>query len=261
MPDTPAPSQARIAGATALLIDIRQGRQAPTPGLPEGLRPRDLAEAEAIQLATYAAMGWAIAGWKLGRTGPNVFAAPMPDATVTLMADAPVRLPPGTGMELEVAMQLRQGLDAAALAALRPGDLPGIADLVLLFEFVKSRFIPGTPPDEWDKIADGVANLGAVYSPPLGNWHLADSDPLSMRLLIDDVEVARHDGPHRHAPLAELVEAWRHRCLAIGHAPKAGEVVTFGSLTGMLPVPAAGGILRGELVGRGSLVCRVAPLA
>jgi hypothetical protein len=60
-----------------------------------------------------------------------------------------------------------------------------------------------------------------------------------MRLLIDDAEVARHDGPHRHAPLFELVEAWRQRCLAMGHAPRAGEVVTFGSLTGVQPLPAA----------------------
>jgi 2-keto-4-pentenoate hydratase len=252
---------ARIAGATALLIDIRQGRHAPIPGLPAALRPRDLREAEAIQLGTYAAMGWNIAGWKLGRTGPNFFAAPMPDAATTPVAEAPLYLPPGTRVELEVAVRLRQDLDAGALAALRPEDLPEIADLVLLFEFVNNRFVPGTPPDELDKVADGVGNVGASFSPSLGTWRWADIDTLSMRLLIDDAEVARHDGPHRHAPLFELVEAWRQRCLAMGHAPRAGEVVTFGSLTGVQPLPAAGCTLHGELAGRGSLVCTIVPLA
>jgi 2-keto-4-pentenoate hydratase len=261
MPDTAMLPEARVARATALLIDIRQGRHAPTPGLPAGLRPRDLKEAEAIQMGTYAAMGWRIAGWKVGRTGANFFAAPMPDAATAPMAEAPLQLPPGSGVELEVAIRLRQDLDAAALTAMRPGTLPEIADLVLLFEFVNNRFVAGTPPDELDKIADGVGNVGAAFSPPVGAWSWADIDTLSMRLLIDDVEVARHAGPHRHAPLFELVEAWRRRCLAMGHAPKAGEVVTFGSLTGVQKLPAAGCTLRGELAGRGSLVCHVAPLA
>jgi 2-keto-4-pentenoate hydratase len=261
MPDTAMLSEARVAGATALLIDIRQGRHAPTPGLPAALRPRDLQEAEAIQLSTYTEMGWNIAGWKVGRTGPNFFAAPMPHVATTPMAEAPLHLPPGTGVELEVAVRLRQDLDGGALAALRPEDLPEIADLVLLFEFVNSRFVAGTPPDELDKIADGVGNVGAAFSPPVGAWNWADINTLSMRLLIDDAEVARHDGPHRHAPLFQLVEAWRRRCLAMGHAPRAGEVVTFGSLTGVQPLPAAGCTLRGELAGRGSLLCHIAPLA
>ena len=69
-----------------------------------------------------------------------------------------------------------------------------------------------------------------------------------------------HAGPHRAMPLRALLAGWRERCRAIGHAPQPGEVITLGSLTGMLPVPAAGGVLTGELSGRGSLSCRVAPL-
>ncbi|NKC32358.1 hypothetical protein [Falsiroseomonas selenitidurans] len=258
--ETEATPEARIAGAAALLADIRRGRRAPLAGLPAGLQPADIAEATAIQDATLAALGWGIAGWKVGRTFDQPIAAPLPAPTVAPLGTAPLHLPLGAGMELEVAFRLRQGLDAAALAALQPADVPGLADLVLLFEFVETRFAADHPATDLEKLADCVSNGSTVYGPATGAWGWADAESLAMRLAVDGIEVARHEGPHRAMPLAELVAAWRDRCLASGHAPQAGEVVTLGSQTGLLPVPAAGGTLRGEMTGRGSLECRILPL-
>ncbi|NKE44816.1 hypothetical protein HB662_08505 [Roseomonas frigidaquae] len=257
---TDATPDSRIAGAAALLADIRRGRRQPCPGLPEGLGPTSIAEAEAIQLATYAALGWNIAGWKVGRTRDQAIACPLPDATVAPAADATLHLPIGCAMELEVALQLRQGLDATLLAALQPADLPTIAEAVILFEFCESRFSNGRKASDLEKLADCVTNGSCVFSPATGAWTWADIETLEMRLTVDGIEVARHAGPHRAMPLAELVAAWRDRCLAIGHLPKAGEIITLGSQTGMLPVPAAGGLLVGEWAGRGRLECQVAPL-
>ncbi|MDO9501250.1 hypothetical protein [Falsiroseomonas sp.] len=257
---TDANPESRIAGAAALLADIRRGRREPCPGLPEGLAPASIAEAEAIQLATYAALGWNIAGWKVGRTRGQAIACPLPGATVAPATDATLHLPIGCAMELEVALQLRQGLDATLLAALQPADLPAMADAVILFEFCESRFIDHRQASDLDKLADCVTNGSCAFGPATGPWSWADLETLEMRLTVDGIEVARHAGPHGAVPLAELLAAWRDRCLAIGHLPRAGEVITLGSQTGMLPVPAAGGLLVGEWAGRGNLACQVAPL-
>lgn len=258
--ETQATPESRIAGAAALLADIRRGRRAPIEALPEALRPADKAEAEAMQMATYAALGWGIGGWKVGRTAGIPVATPMPDAGLALAREAPLHLPIGCAMELEVALCLRQGLDRTLLAALQPADLPALADLVLLFEFCESRFTTGQKAPDLDKLADCVSNHSCVFSPATGPWAWADIENLEMRLTVDGIEVARHAGPHRALPLPELLEGWRDRCLAMGHLPQAGEIITLGSQTGMLPLPAAGGRLVGEMAGRGSLACRVAPL-
>ena len=256
----PQTREARIAGAAALFADIRRGRRDKPPSLPAELQPADRDEAEAMQLATYAALGWTIAGWKVGRAGGHPVAAPLPDVAVAAPAATPLRLPLHSGMELEVALRLRQGLDAAGLAALTADAMPRLADMVILFELVESRFAAGATPSELEKLADCISNGSCVVGPALGAWTWPDVEQAGMRLLVDGIEVANHAGPHRAMPIAALIEGWRDRCLAIGHLPPAGEVVTLGSLTGLLPVPAAGGTLRGEFAGRGVLEITVAPL-
>ncbi|NGM23813.1 hypothetical protein G3576_27645 [Roseomonas stagni] len=258
--DAPQTRDARIAGAAALLADIRRGRREKPEGLPAELRPADQAEAEAVQIATYAALGWSIAGWKVGRANAHVFAAPLPDAAVAPVSDKPIRLPLHSGMELEVALRLTRALTSAELATLTPAALPEMAEMVMLFELVETRYAPGAKPSDLEKIADIVSNGSCVVGPSVGPWSWADVENAAMRLTVDGIEVAKHEGPHRAMPIAPLIEAWRDRCLAIGHEPKAGEVVTLGSLTGLLPVPAAGGVLHGEFAGRGTLTITVAPL-
>lgn len=256
----PQTREARIAGAAALLADIRRGRRDKPQSLPAELQPADKDEAEAIQLAVYAALGWKIAGWKVGRSGPHAVAAPLPDAAVAAPSAAPLRLPLHSGMELEVALRLRRGLDAAGLAALTAAAMPDLADMVILFELVESRFAAGATPSDLEKLADCISNHSAVVGPALGAWSWADVEQAGMRLLVDGIEVAKHAGTHRAMPISALIDGWRDRCLAIGHMPQAGEVVTLGSLTGLLPVPAAGGTLRGEFAGHGTLEITIAPL-
>ena len=131
--DAPQTRDARIAGPAALLADIPRGRREKPEGLPPELRPADQAEAEAVQIATYAALGWSIAGWKVGRSNAHVFAAPLPDAAVAPVADKPLRLPLHSGMELEVALRLTRAIPAAELATLSPAALPEMAEMVMLF--------------------------------------------------------------------------------------------------------------------------------
>ncbi len=258
--DAPQSREARVAGAAALLAEIRRGRREKPEGLPPELRPADQAEAEAMQIATYAALGWSIAGWKVGRAAAYVFAAPLPDAAVAAVSTKPLRLPLHSGMELEVALRLTRALTSAELATLDPAAMPGIAEMVILFELVETRYAPGATPSDLEKIADIVSNGSAVVGPSVGPWTWADVEGAAMRLTVDGIEVAKHAGTHRAMPIFPLIEAWRDRCLAIGHEPGVGEVITLGSLTGLLPVPAAGGVLVGEFEGRGTLTVTVAPL-
>jgi 2-keto-4-pentenoate hydratase len=125
---------------------------------------------------------------------------------------------------------------------------------------VESRYASGHPQGDLEKIADVVSNGSVSYGPAADAWSWADVETLEMRLSVDGIEVAHHAGPHKSMPIAPLVEAWRDRCRRIGHLPRAGEVITLGSLTGLLPVPAAGGLILGECTGRGALEARVAPL-
>jgi 2-keto-4-pentenoate hydratase len=262
--ETTLSREARIAGAAALLADIRRGRRDKPDGLPPELRPADQAEAEAVQLATYAALGWSIAGWKVGRANAHVFAAPLPDAAIAPVSDKVLKLPLHSGMELEVALRLTRAIPGPELATLTADALPGLAEMVMLFELVETRYAPAAKPSDLEKIADIVSNGSCVVGPSVGpqggGWSWADVEGAAMRLTVDGIEVAKHAGPHRAIPIAPLIEAWRDRCLAIGHEPKAGEVITLGSLTGLLPVPAAGGVLHGEFAGRGTLTITVGPL-
>ncbi len=256
--------EARIAGAASLLADIRRGRRDKPPGLPQPLQPADQVEAEAMQLATYAAMGWKIGGWKVGRSADMTFAAPVADTMTTEVSATTLRLPLGAGMELECALRLKRALTRAELEGLTMAALPDLADLVMLFELVESRYAAGHPQNPLERLADCVLNHSVVVGPATGAWTWADIEQAAMRLTVDGIEVAKHAGshaaPHRAMPLEPLVMAWRDRCLGIGHLPQAGEVVTLGSLTGLLPVPAAGGVLVGELAGRGTLEIKVGPL-
>ncbi len=202
-----------------------------------------MAEAEAIQEATFASLGLAPAAWKVGRRGALIFSAPMPPANRT-------PLPPGTLIEFEVALQLRQDVAAASLDL---AALPEVADLVPLFEFVRSRFAPDAVTGDFDQVADCAANHGMAVGAATGPWNLAEVEQAEMRLFIDDTQVAHHRGPHRALPLMPLLAAWRDRAAARGRLLRAGEVVTLGSLTGMLPIPQGARRLRGEIVGRGVL--------
>lgn len=240
--------------AGALLAEARRTKSA-IPGLPRGLLPRSVAEAEAIQRATFARLGFSIGGWKVGRAGSVVFVAPLPREAITNDSASPIRVPSGTRVELELALRLREAMPSDGLAL---GRLPETADLVLLIEFVRSRYAPGHAPSDLEKVADCVSNEYAVVAAPTGSWTPADLVKPDARLLVDDVELGRCGTAHPALPLEPLITAWRDRCLAEGRSPAAGEIVTLGSLTGVAALPPTGGTLVGTVAGRGEIRSLVA---
>ncbi|MBR0650082.1 hypothetical protein GXW78_10445 [Roseomonas terrae] len=241
-----------IAGAAASLAAARSGPAipAPSPG------PTTMAEAEAIQLATFAALGLRRGGWKVGRADGQLFSAPM--VVGPLNETEPVlTLPVATRIELEIALRFREVPPSTVLEL---EALPALADLVVLIEFVRTRFTG--PVTAFDRIADCVSNERVVAVTAPGPWSPAILGSLPLvQLFQDGAEIARHEGAHPAAPLVPLLAAWQARCAADGVAVGAGEIVTLGSLTGVLPVPPAGAHFRGIITGLPPVQCRVLPLA
>jgi 2-keto-4-pentenoate hydratase len=252
-------SAAAIAEAGRLLAAARSDGVS-LQILPAACRPATQKEAEAIQRATFATLGHTIGGWKLGRAGGLPFAAPLPLATIV---QGPATLPPmpgGARVELELALRLRRPVPLAELSALDLENLPGVADLVPLVEIVRSRWAPDAAVGPIDRIADCISNQFAAIGAPLGPWQLSMVETPAARLCFDGREFAVQQGPHPAAPIEELLQAWRMRCQALGHAPRAGEVVTLGTLTGILPLPPPGTVIRGVVLGQGEILCRTASI-
>ena len=244
----------RLSAAAVLLIAARRdgARIALGP-----CRPGTLVDAEAIQRATRAALGDRACGWKLGRLG-QVYSAPMPADAMREDDNGTAVLPAGTSIELELALRFRTALAPHVLADIGPDDWPDLADLVPLFEFVRTRLAPESGPGPLDKIADCVSNHLAVVGQPTGPWRWDALDgAIAARLAADDAVIAQHDGRHPSAPLLPLLDAWRERCRRDRHAVLAGDVVTLGSLTGVLPVPPGRVAFVGIVAGHGQIECIV----
>lgn len=248
-----------IEAAADLLARARAGHA--LNGIPEALRPQSLGEAEAVQNATLSAMREGVGGWKVGRHGGVVFSAPIPASRLlTDPVHAPIALPAERFIELELALRFRQAVSPADVATLIPGDLTGLTTVATLFEFVRSRFLPSAETGPLDRIADCVANDGALVRATLMPFTLEMLDePPAVTLMQDGTAISRRTGPHVAAPVVPLIEAWIARIRQEGRGIAAGEVVTLGSLSGMPPIPAAGASYLGEIDGFEPLRCTILP--
>ncbi|MFH5923753.1 hypothetical protein [Roseomonas xinghualingensis] len=243
-----------IESTAGLLAWARRGIA--LAGLPEEMRPGTIEAAEAIQTKTLSVLGSRIGGWKLGRHGGHVFSAPMPAVLPGKADAADVTLPAGSLIETEIAIRFNSTVEPGMLHA---EALPERASIGILFEFVHGRFAPDAETGPLDRIADCVGNHGAAFRESSLTWLLEWLEaPPPVRLSLNGAVIAQHDGPHVAVPLRPLIDAWIARMQRENRGIRAGEVVTFGSLTGMLPIPAEGGKYTGEIEGLAPFHCAVA---
>ncbi|MBP0445742.1 hypothetical protein J8J14_13255 [Roseomonas sp. SSH11] len=249
----------KISAAAERLARARGGP--PLAELDPALRPASLAEAEAIQNATFHALGESPGGWKLGRQGEHLFSAPIPDSRILVEpGEQPIPMPPVRFIELELALSFPGAMAPAGAAALTVESLPRLARLAVLLELVQPRFEPDLETGPLDRIAECLGNHGAVIRTSRAPWSLDMLDaPPPVRLSQDGVVIATREGPHVAAPLRPLLEEWLGRIRREGRGIGAGEVVTLGSLTGMPAIPAGGARYLGEIEGLEPLACVVAP--
>lgn len=244
---------ARDTGAVARLADLLvQGFATgiPIAELPPDSRIASPAEAYRAQAILAGRLG-PVAGWKVGRKSPAAtpIRAPLPAARlhrsgVTLPRDGLWRL------EAELAFRLARDLPPTDRAYDRSAVAAAVGEVVAVFEIVDSRFTawPDLPPQL------ALADLQSHGALVVGSAAPMPPDPdfaeTPVRLAIDGSTMVERRGGNPAGDILDLL-AWLANALAAeGKALRAGDLVTTGSCTGLLPLP-PGGRAEAEFAGIG----------
>ena len=235
--------------AEALLAARRAGK--PAAGLPE---PADVSEAMAAQALVAKALNDPAGGWKVavhGDFGP--VSAPLHGG---LMQQSPARWSLGDGLALELEVAVRLGRD------LGPGDadlgrLRSAIDAVMVGVELVHRRVPSDAPFLL-VLADHLANDGYVKGEALApQWLDAAGDVTRQRRCR-----LSHAGRMLYdEPLARDPETLLKPLAANASAGfRAGEIVTLGSVCGLIPVASPGEVVA-SIGGLGGLTFILEPAA
>ena len=223
----------RATRAAALLVEARKTGKA-LGELPADCRPRDAAEAYAIQDAVARQVG-AVQGWKTGAPGPEAEPAYAPIFTVSA---SPGRFPAKTqrlfGIEAEIAFRLARDLPRRDKPYDRDEVVAAIATMHPAVELVDTRFADWRKVDVWSKVADNQANAALIYAPAVANWRSLGLDlarpPITVT--IDDTVAAETTGNSGGDPL-RLLTALANHCTGRTGGLRQGDMITTGSITGV----------------------------
>ena len=221
-----------------LLLARRLGAPVPAPAL------TDAAAAYAVQAGVARALGWfgdaVPQHWKSGGLSREAVAthAPLPPAGVWA-SPADARAWPFTlrGIEAEVAMRLREPVDAERAAALDVQGARALVDAMCVsIEIVDSRWVEGLQAPALAKLAD-LQSHGALV---LGAWAPFDAArdwaAQVCRVRIGAQAVREFRGTHSMADPAFMLPAWLRHATRDGAVVAAGTVVTTGTWCGVLMV-------------------------
>jgi 2-keto-4-pentenoate hydratase len=211
--------------------------------LPSALFARELnrpEEAYAVQDAVAHALGWfgdtPARHWKSGAPSRNAEAthAPLPpDGVWHSPARAAHRSFHRRGIEAEIALRLRQPVDAARAASLTPQQSLGLIDaMTVAIEIVDSRWVDDDAPALL-KLADMQVN-GALV---LGDWVpfvARDWSAQTCRAQVGRQPVVQRSGSHPCGDPTWSLLAWLRHATREGATLAAGSVVTTGSWIGLL---------------------------
>ena len=218
----------------------------------------DAAEAYAVQDLVLQSLG-PVGGWKVGAKGleGTPTCAPLPAAgilrTPASVADGAWR---ARGIETEVAVRFDADLPERESPYTLVEIEAAIGALMPAIEVVETRLIefPSAPPLAMlaDMGAHGALVLGEAIAFRPG---MLDIKGIAARQWFDGREVANTVGANPAVDIGRLLVWLVNHCAARGLGLVRGQVVTTGSLTGMLFAP-AGGRARGLVTGVGE--CEVA---
>ncbi len=225
-----------IEQTVSMLLDARSRHTAvPAPMLP------DADAAYAVQASVALASGWFGGNpprhWKSG--GPSREAvqthAPLPPAGVFQSpADLqawPLHL---RGIEAEVALRLREPVDAARAATLDQATAAALVDAMCVsIEVIDTRWDEGLQANAFAKLADLQAH-GALV---LGDWvPYAARDWAAQHCSVRIGRSAVHEfvGTHSMGDPAQVLPRWTRHATRDGATIPAGAVVTTGTWCGIL---------------------------
>lgn len=229
--------------ATAQIIREHRLNLRPLPALDAATRPRDEAQAYAVQDAVHAALEPSlgrVSGHKIGCTTavmqaflkiPNPCAGGVFASTVHA---SPAHVPHGqflhVGVECEMVVRLGRDLPASATAYTRDSVAEAVAEIMAGMEIVDDRYVDYKSLDTPTLIADDFFDAGCVLGAPVRDWRALDLTSLTGITWINGIEVGRGRGAdvmgHPFAALAWLANNLSQR----GRGLRAGEFVFTGSV-------------------------------
>ncbi|MGP1397001.1 MAG: 2-keto-4-pentenoate hydratase [Inquilinaceae bacterium] len=232
---------ASIAEAADRLMRQRRAGM-PLTALPDRCRPRDEAEAYAIQRAVHRLRDGdeAVAGYKIGCTTPVMRAflgigQPCAGGIRTgQIHRRSARLAHGNfrrvGVECEIAVQLARDLPEGKGPADRQAVTEAVGACAAAIEIVDDRYEDYRALGAPTLIADDFFGAGAVLADPVTDWQTLDLAAAEGALLINGTTVAKGAGAMAMGHPFEPV-AWLANLLAAsGERLRAGQIVLTGSL-------------------------------
>jgi len=217
--------------------------------------PATLAEAMACQRAVADGLGRTAAGWKVALMPDwgGVY-APMFSGDVL---NGPARWPlrPGLAVEVELGIELATDIASGEWAA---DSLEKCVKRAFVgIELVQSRLELGGQAPFSCHLGDCMANVAYIAGAATGPWPRFDINTAACRVTLGDSVL--YDALSVHTmggPMATLQAALRAGGDAFGGF-KAGQIITTGSICGVLKIPHAG-IVTASIAGLGSVSVELA---
>lgn len=216
--------------------------------------PASVEDAMDVQGLVHERLKRPVAGWKVA-IGPErrAIAAPLLDLHP---AGCEIDLFSGCKIEIELAVLLARDLPRRAGSSYDRADLIEAAEHALLgVEIIGGRFDDASDVPFLSFLADNLGNSGYVVAHPLPLSVLSEPNKRRCRVTLGNAIL--HYGPAVHPagdPLAPLLAYANAQNDRIGGL-RAGQVVTTGSICGVLPIRSCG-LLKVEVTGIGSLAFR-----
>lgn len=213
----------------------------------DGDRPSDDQSAYAIQNGISAASGTALVGWKIGATAQAAmdllgftepFFGPLYERFFHHTGDdIPIVADHGPGIETEFVVGMAADLPARATPYSKEEVEAAIAWVAPGFEVIGTRLSSGLPGAGNMLIADGGANMDFVLGPKSENWRDYDLTCHAASLSIDGADTATgHSGMLLFGDTIGAVVWLANSAHLAPRGLKAGDVITTGSCTGVVPI-------------------------
>jgi 2-keto-4-pentenoate hydratase len=235
-------SMAQVAGLASALVEARRsGRRIGSVG--DDLVPAGIADAIAVQDAVAAMLGEEPGGWKISIAPQGRVAAPMFRSAMLTSGGTRVVRDGFFAVEVEFAVRLKRDLVVPVGTSLDRAEVLAAVDTLLVgIELIESRLEDHPNQPFMAFVADNIANGGYVTGTEGPFDAAADLTGRQCRVDLDG-EVL-FDAPAVHGngdPLVPLVECVGVVGSAMG-GWRAGQVITTGSICGVIPVTARGRI-------------------
>ena len=235
-----SPTALDPAASAAVITQAREGRTPRPLDFPAGLRPRDAAEAYAVQDAVVRARG-PIAGWKVGAASPQAQparAALTRDSVWVAAAGEPVLLAASgfavMGVEAEWVYELGADLPARATPYSAAEVLAAVVSVRAAIEVCDTRFAAWAQQGEWSRLADQACHGALIVG--AGTSDVASVVPLAQAVTLSvngAVAVQHAPGATRRATRSACWCGWPTKA----HAAWADCARGTGSPPGHAPAP------------------------